>query len=196
MARNPLGIEVALPTRTTSAYIHSVNLSLMNVDENNDSSWRDTRSSGFLERPDQFDPIFDELGPNFVAMWHGSWSTLQRNGSDHIRQSAHSGRELLMQVLASYAPDSCFDETEIKQGGQAGKITRRMRVRKIMQYSGHSAVNWVEAVAKALDETYDNLVSASHYRDATPNITEQQLAALLHTLGGMLSFIVGSRHKP
>lgn len=188
-------VGIVLPTQATSVYIGSVTSQLPSIVIDEKNSLDEYNSPRLLDRPTQFDAVFDGLGPNFGAMWRGSWTVLVSDSPDRIRQAAHSGRELLMQALAYWAPDSCFSEDELKRHGHEGKPTRKLRAKKILQTDSHSKVEWVEALAKALEETYNNLAATSHNRDPYPNATERQLVGLLQALGGLLVFIDSSRPK-
>ncbi len=180
--------DISLPTATTLAYVDSVSISLLpsvKAEEKPSNKHPD------FGHPNQFDNVFANLGPNFITMWHGSWAVLRSDSPDRIRQAAHSGRELLMQVLAYLAPDTVFSEVEIQQFGHDGKVTRKMRVKRILLGSSSSKVSWAESMAKVLDETYAQLSAVSHDREFYPNTTEQQLTGLLHSLGGFLTYIEG-----
>jgi hypothetical protein len=95
-----------------------------------------------------------------------------------------------MQMLVELAPDTAFSSQEIEQHGYDGKVTRRMRVKKILGSESNSTVAWADAVAKALEETYVQLVATSHDRGTFPRMTERQMAALLDVLGGWLCFVI------
>jgi hypothetical protein len=185
-----IDMGIAVPTRTTSAYVGSVKTAVV-VDEAGveKGTFPEGYAVQWREKAAQLDDVFRGLGPNYIAMWHGGWMVLDSRSPDRIRQAAHSGRELLMQALAELAPDSAFDVAEVIKYGFQGKVTRKMRVKKILAGGSDSVVGWVEAIAKALEETYNRLAAVSHDRRTQPQVTEQQLAALLFTLGGLLSFI-------
>jgi len=187
---------IAIPTISTSAYIRSMKMALVSdeMDEENivfSNAFPATRRDGMV----QLDSVFQSLGTNFTAMWQGSWAVLESNNPDRIRQAAHSGRELLMQTLANLAPDSAFDSNEVEKYGYKGKITRKMRVKKILANDSKSVLGWADSVAKALDETYDRLADMSHDRSIHPRATERQLAGLLYCLGGLISFIDASQNR-
>jgi len=189
-------VGIVVPTRTTSAYVGSVKATIV-VDEADveEVALPEASRVPWRDRAAQLDDVFRALGPNHIAMWHGSWAVLDSHSPDRIRQAAHSGRELLMQVLAELAPDSVFGVAEIEKYGHQGTVTRKMRVKKILIGASESAVSWVDAVAKALEETYRRLVATSHDRGTYPRATEQQIAGLLYALGGLLSFVDAYRHK-
>jgi hypothetical protein len=187
---------IAIPTISTSAYIHSMKMAVVSDEmDDEDIVFSDAISATRRDGTAQLDGVFQSLGPNFTAMWQGSWAVLGSNSPDRIRQAAHSGRELLMQSLANLAPDSAFDSEEIEKYGYEGKITRKMRVKKILGNDNKSALGWADSVARALDETYDLLADVSHARSIHPRATEQQLVGLLYSMGGLVSFIDASRHK-
>lgn len=190
-------MELLWPTRATSSYIDSVRTGVVywKEDEDEDELTSESIYDEYSGHFRHYKYLFAELGPQYIQMWEGSWSALQRKGPDYIRQAAHSGRELLMQVLEFYAPDSCFSNDEIRLSGHAGKPTRKMRVQKALQNDSKSTVNFADSLAKAVDEGYGLLAAASHYRDAAANVTEAQLAALLDSLGGLLRFIYFSRNR-
>jgi predicted transcriptional regulator len=191
-----MNVGITIPTTTTSAFINSMKTAIV-ADETDDDDviLRDIFPASRRDRATQLDVVFQGLGPNYIAMWQGSWVVLDSNSPDRIRQAAHSGRELLMQILANLAPDSAFDALEIEKNGYEGKVTRKMRVKKILGSDSKSAVGWVDAMAKALEETYNRLAEVSHDRNPHPQSTEQQLVGLLYSLGGLVSFIDAFQHK-
>lgn len=193
---NRLNVGIAIPTMTTSAYISSVKTAIV-ADETDAEEVVLPESFPAVQRngATKLDVVFQSLGPNYITMWQGSWAVLDSNSPDRIRQAAHSGRELLMQVLEKLAPDSAFDAEAIKKDGYGGKVTRKMRIKKILGSDSKSAVGWVDSVAKALDETYDRLAGVSHDRSIHPRATEQQLAGLLYSLGGLVFFIDAFQHR-
>jgi hypothetical protein len=189
-------VGIAIPTISTSAYIRSMKMAIVSDEmDDEDIVLSDAFPATRRDRTEQLDGVFQSLGPNFTAMWQGSWAVLESNSPDRIRQAAHSGRELLMQMLAYLAPDSAFDSEEIEKYGYEGKITRKMRVKKILGNDSKSALGWADSVAKALDETYNRLADVSHDRSIHPRATERQLAGLLYSLGGLVSFIDASQHR-
>lgn len=192
----PGGALLSIPTWTTSAYVGSVKNALVVHDYDlEENSYQESQLVLWGERVEWSAEVFQVLGPNFSSMWYGAWAVLESSNPDRIRQAAHSGRELLQQVLAKLAPDSAFTASEVLNINNNGTATRKMRVRKILSGSSKSTVGWVDAVAKALDETYSQLAAISHDRDTFPRSTEKQLAGLLITLGGLLAFINASQNR-
>lgn len=189
---------LTIPTRATAAYVNSVKAGLQVADEDEEIF---THVSYSIERnqPQQFNALFRGIGPNFDVMWRGSWAVLESRSPDRVRQSAHSGREILMQYLEHLAPDEYFSAAEISKYGHKGKVTRKMRVKRILRGASKSAVVWanttVDALANAMDETYGRLAGPSHDRSVYPSTTEQHIIGLLMALGGMIMFIEASRPK-
>lgn len=73
-----------------------------------------------------------KLNPALVNIRRGVWETYNSDNPDRFRQSTHSMRELLRLVLSQAAPDHLFTSEEISRDGVDGKITRKMRVKKIL----------------------------------------------------------------
>lgn len=103
-------------------------------------------------------------------------------GPDAIRQAAHSGRELLNQVLAALAPNHLFT-------GEV-RITRAMRVRQILSPASESKRAWADSVARHVDETYALLSGEAHLRQDAPRFDEESLAGVLETAAGLIRFLL------
>jgi len=71
--------------------------------------WRVITSEGrkALERGtlDDLDRALADLSPEFVNMRRGAWRASRSQAPDTLRQSAHSGRELVNQVLQRVSPN-------------------------------------------------------------------------------------------
>jgi hypothetical protein len=184
-------IGIVTPTRVVTSYVDSIYGNPYGMEGSN-APFRqnDLLLTTGQESEDVLSKKLAVLGPNFIAMWQGCRIVLDSNSPDKIRQSAHSGRELLMQVLTCLAPTSAFEKIELQQYGHNNQPTRQMRVKMIMKDRGKRATAWVDAVAKAIDETYDLLAATSHNRKTVSPMTDYQAASILYTLGGLLIFIL------
>jgi DNA-binding MarR family transcriptional regulator len=132
------------------------------------------------------------LGDRFINKWEGAWQTLYSDSKDRHSQVTHSGRELLMQVLAHLAPDSVFSKEEIAKYGVNNKVTRKMRIRRILGSSSESPANLIDSFADTLDNMYHVLVGEAHRRDDQIK-TDLTVASLLATLGNMLVMLLNWR---
>lgn len=105
---------------------------------------------------DRLDGALNELSPSFVTMRRGAWTTSLSVGMDAPRQAAHSGRELLAQVLRHLAPDVSNEE----------RLTRKERVRIAIKQrpSGMSEtdVEVIERAASLVDSLYNKLSGIAH----------------------------------
>lgn len=105
---------------------------------------------------DRLDGALNELSPSFVTMRRGAWATSLSVGVDAPRQAAHSGRELLAQVLRHLAPDVSYGE----------RLTRKERVRMAIKQrpSGTSGtdVEVIEHAASLVDSLYNKLSGIAH----------------------------------
>lgn len=63
---------------------------------------RDALDRGAL---DELDRALGKLSPEFVNMRRGAWRAANSSAPDTLRQAAHSGRELVTQVLHLVSPD-------------------------------------------------------------------------------------------
>ena len=63
---------------------------------------RDALARGAL---DELDKALWHLSPDFVNMRRGAWRAANSSAPDTLRQAAHSGRELVSQVLHVVSPD-------------------------------------------------------------------------------------------
>lgn len=184
--------ELVIPTRSTTSYVESIyNPTVYGEPDLIIDSYPDESSTQLGDYSVIVVEALQPLGTNFVSMWIGSLATLRSDNPDRIRQSAHSGRELLMQFLAKLAPDESFDKREIEENGSNGRVTRSMRLKKIMPGSSDSKESWVDSMVNAFDNNYKRLVAASHERGEFPRVNSQQLAGYLMSLGGLLIYIMG-----
>lgn len=139
------------------------------------------------ERAASIEDALAELGPRFLAMWHGAWSTLNADGPDATRQAAHSARELLTQGLEALAPDSHV-------AGQQ-KVTRQMRVTWIVGPLSKSRLDWANSMFKSVDGAYGLLSGGAHWRGDEPRFGREALVAMLEALGALLRFLIDCRKQ-
>lgn len=59
---------------------------------------------------DDLDCALFDLSPEFVVMRRGAWRAATSSAADTFRQAAHSGRELVSQVLMPSAPKTRFED--------------------------------------------------------------------------------------
>jgi hypothetical protein len=119
---------------------------------------------------DDLDVALTEINPSLVEMRRGAWTALSTRNADSVRQAAHSGRELISQVLQQGAPDS---EIKAKPGfhpdsSSGSGITRRMRLKHLMAKRRESSSDSdLEVAEKAIDFVIaltDRLSAAAHDR--------------------------------
>jgi hypothetical protein len=103
---------------------------------------------------DDLDQALCQLDPALLEIRHGAWAAVCSFQPDAMRQAAHSGRELIRQVLARYERVRC---TTWFRGDQ---ITRRNRLRFAMETRHGTASNSVLRVIEAQCA----VVEASHHR--------------------------------
>jgi hypothetical protein len=131
------------------------------------------------------------LSLHFAAQWEGAWLSLGSDNPDRLRQAAHSGREVLRQVLEHLAPDHTFTQQEIREDGHNGQVTRKMRLARILGVRlGSSQVAFIEQMVKAIDALYGRLSADAH--DQTGAITEVEIEGLLMALDGVLVLVLGT----
>ena len=141
------------------------------------ATWRDTmvpadwleitpEGRAALERGtlDALDKALYQLDPTLLDTRHGAWAAVGSFHPDAMRQAAHSGRELIRQVLARTAPD---DEVRRAVWYQPGaQITRRNRVRLTMEKRqgrfSESTSRVIEAQCAVVDANYDRLSGLAH----------------------------------
>jgi DNA-binding PadR family transcriptional regulator len=79
---------------------------------------------------DALDQQLRAIGPHFVEMRRGAWRAAHSTQPDAIRQGAHSGRELVSQVLQRLAPD---EEVKRQPWFSGDRVTRRQRARLVIE---------------------------------------------------------------
>lgn len=135
---------------------------------------RDALKRGAL---DDLDGILSQINTHLVEIRRGAWSALASSQPDSLRQAAHSGRELIDQVLKEGAPDSAIKtgpDFKPEPTSQSG-ITRRMRLKFLMaKYKGSSSESDLIVAEKACDLVLaldDKLKAQAHSRIA-PAVAE------------------------
>ena len=131
------------------------------------------------------------LGQYFVNIWEGAWQTLHSGNKDRHRQATHSGRELLMQVLAYLAPDNVFTKEDYARYN-VDKPTRKMRIKYILGGDCHSKVELINGMANTLDSMHDVLVGEAHRRDSEIRL-DDTIAGQLGALGNLLIMLLSMR---
>jgi hypothetical protein len=144
-----------------------------------------------LERSvlDELDNAFTAINPHLVEIRRGAWAAVASNQPDSLRQAAHSGRELIDQVLKEGAPDTEI----IAQSGftpdpnSKSGITRRMRLKFLMQKQKGSVSDSDMAIVEAscdLVEAIDNKLKAHAHSRSAPTLNDVK-DALTAAEGGL-----------
>jgi hypothetical protein len=121
---------------------------------------------------DDLDEALSKINPHLVEIRRGAWAALASNQPDSIRQAAHSGRELIDQVLKEGAPDAEITAQSSFQADPTSKsgVTRRMRFKFLMQkYKGSVSNSDMAIVEKSCDLVAaidDRLKAHAHGRSA------------------------------
>jgi len=151
-----------------------------------------TRTSTYLEKygvlTTRLEAYLKPLGQRFINKWEGAWQVLYSGSKDRHSQATHSGRELLMQVLAYLAPDDVFTKEDCRRHG-VEKPSRKMRIKHILDYDHQSAVEFIDSMATTLDRMYDVLVGEAHRRDDN-NHLEDTIVGELAALGAALIMLL------
>ena len=137
--------------------------------------WIEITDAGLrtLERGvlDDLDEALRRVDPRLVEIRRGAWSALYSGGSDSFRQAAHSGRELIDQLLHAAAPDMEIraEPAFVPDKDDPTKIRRRHRLKFIMRKAraGISETDF-DVAEKAIDYVYavhKKLVDEAHSRD-------------------------------
>lgn len=102
---------------------------------------------------DELDAALWKLSPSFVDMRRGAWRAANATLADTQRQAAHSGRELVNQVLHAVAPDAEVIAQVGYQPRKDGKgPTRRDRYKLAVKKRGRgSSETDVEVIERAID---------------------------------------------
>ncbi|MHC4093850.1 MAG: pPIWI-associating nuclease domain-containing protein [Planctomycetota bacterium] len=120
---------------------------------------------------DDLDGALTTVAPNLVELRAGAWEAAYSARPDALRQSAHSGRELIDQTLKSLAPDNEVRQQpwfQADKGSRSG-VTRRHRITLAMQKRrGESSSSDLKIVEKACELVLavdDKLMAHSHTRN-------------------------------
>lgn len=103
---------------------------------------------------DPLDEKLQEIDPHLVTMRDGAWSAVTSSEPDALRQAAHSGRELIDQVLKQGAPDDGVKQQHWYTPDSSSKsgITRRHRLRYLMQrFRNDESESNLQVAEKACD---------------------------------------------
>jgi DNA-binding MarR family transcriptional regulator len=194
-----LQLSLAIPTTGAAFLVGStrriVESETLALPEQESTNLYGTRTYASSERYVVLTPKLEDylkpLGQHFIDKWEGAWQTLYSSGKDRHSQATHSGRELLMQVLAHLAPDSIFSKEECAKYG-VNKPTRKMRIKHILGYEHKSSVDLIDSMANTLDRMYDVLVVEAHRRDGN-NYQDDTIVGQLAALGSLLIMLLSMR---
>jgi len=121
---------------------------------------------------DELDEALSKINLHLIEIRRGAWAAVASNQPDSLRQAAHSGRELIDQVLKEGAPDSEIKAQPDFTPDPSSKsgITRRMRFKFLMQkYKGAASDSDMVIVEKSCDLVAaidDKLKAHAHSRGA------------------------------
>ncbi|HYT42237.1 MAG TPA: hypothetical protein VEP90_07815, partial [Methylomirabilota bacterium] len=191
-----LNLSLAMPTTAAASLIGStrsiIESQTISPQEEHTSLYA-SRTNIYSERyvvlTPKLEAYLKPLGQRFIDKWEGAWQVLSSGSKDRHSQATHSGRELLMQVLAYLAPDDVFTKEDCKKNS-VDRPSRRMRIKYILDYDHQSAVEFIDSMATTLDRMYDVLVGEAHRRDDNNHLDDTivgQLAALGASLIMLLS---------
>lgn len=117
---------------------------------------------------DELDSALHDISVNLRDMRSGAQEALHSGGSDALRQAAHSGRELISQILRTLSPDEeikCQPWFAPVASSNSG-VTRRHRIKYALQQRkdrfSESEMQVAEKQAELVDVLYSRLSSAAH----------------------------------
>ncbi len=121
------------------------------------------------------DETLKAIQPNLVELRHGAWAALNSDRVDSLRHAAHSGRELIDQLLKAAAPDEAIKAEAGFKADSSSKngVTRKMRIKHIMtkRHGGKLSETDLTIIDKACDLALAidaKLMAISHGRE-TPS---------------------------
>jgi len=177
LSTQSLANELAVPTVAVGYYSETARYF---IDAEDDTSSLSLPEHEYEEIGDQtLDEQLLRLKPEFVEMRNGAWLALCSGNPDRIRQAAVSQRELLTQLLTLLAPT----EQLPKENRSGPQIKRRM---VIILGASNSDAEFIEALTDAVYNCYNQLNKYTHHS----NKYEASLRALLHTVEGLIRFIL------
>ena len=140
---------------------------------------------------DELDAALSALSPQFLEMRRGAWRAASSTLPDTQRQAAHSGRELVNQVLHVVAPDEEVVAQPQYQRRPEGKVTRRDRyklaVSKRARGSSESDVNVLEKATDLMEAQRTKLDGLAHSRDP---VVAQTVRDALQTIDLVLRLLL------
>lgn len=112
--------------------------------------------------------LLSEVDSSLELKRQGAWQTFNGTSTDRLRQACHSMREVVRLLLDYLAPDDMVKAAPwyAKPANTTSEVTRRMRVRYCL--SGRSTsispsnLNYVESLARFVDESYAKLSNEAH----------------------------------
>jgi DNA-binding transcriptional regulator YhcF (GntR family) len=184
LPKNPRNIDFIHSSSVTADYVDTITKIVVPLPDENEIEVFD------LGITDPLISILSPIGNNFRTMWAGAWESAHSDNPDLYHQAAHSGRELLLQLIDHLAPNSSFTTEEIEREGN-GRITHRMQINKIL--GGNNELSrWAGAVADAVLTGLNTLTAISHYHSENPPLNRSQLIGMLMTLRGLLVICLSS----
>jgi DNA-binding PadR family transcriptional regulator len=128
---------------------------------------------------DELDQWLREVDPCLVEVRDGAAAAIYSGQPDTVRQAAHSGRELIRQILDRLAPD---DQVKRARWFQGEKVTRRDRVKLILEGRAgrisESTLEVIEAQCDVVEASYRRLSAVAH--DETGQVIRDHVVELLH----------------
>ena len=112
--------------------------------------------------------LLSEVDPDIESKRQGAWHTFYGTGSDRLSQASHSMREVIRLLLYKLAPDDMVKAAPWydKPTDATSDVTRKMRVRYCLSGCStsvsHSTLNYIEALASFIDESYAKLSREAH----------------------------------
>lgn len=132
------------------------------------------------------------VDPSLVDLRRGAWSVFRSESPDRFRQTAHSSREFLRLLLGKLAPNERFTAADIQAHGHEGKVTRRMRVLRIMGTADHqSEGEFLAQIVNSVEPTYQFLSDLAH----TGKPLDESLRAALYAQDA-IAVALAKRAKP
>jgi len=109
-----------------------------------------------------------EVDPGLESKRQGAWQTFHGMGSDRLSQASLSMREVIRLLLYKLAPDDMIKAAPWynKPTDTKSDVIRKMRVRYCLSGCStsvsHSTLDYVESLARFIDETYTQLSKEVH----------------------------------